>query len=242
MKSFVLPSLTLLSLVGVTAAQANQITGLWNTGVNSDGSPQGVGFLEEHYNTTLPNGSNPGYVVRTVNLPGSYARNPLDAAWIGPALTPSEGALVNDPVGAYTYRLSFSLAGLDSDSAALTGRWASDNNSSIWLNGFDTGLRVGFEDFGRLTDFSIYDGMIGANGQVIDFQPLLNTLEFHVINGAGSGNPSALLVSGLLGHADAASAPDSTGVPDGDYTLVLLAGGIAALAPWVRSRSARVRE
>lgn len=227
------------ALLSTPLAQADLISGLWNSGVDTSGNPQSVGAPEVHYQTLLPIGANPDYLTRVVNLPGSYVRNPADAAWIGPTLSANEGALVNDPVGAYAYGLRFSLAGLDADSATLSGRWASDNNSSIWLNGLDTGLRVGFEDFGHLTDFSLYDGMIGANGQVIDFQPLLNLLEFRVVNGAGSGNPSALLVSGLTGQAAPATLPDRPEVPDGDYTLLLLGGGFAGLISFARAVKAR---
>ncbi len=238
-RSFLIAAGILGCLVSTPVVQADLISGLWNTGVDASGTPLPVGAAEIHYQTVLPGGANPGYVTRAVNLPGSYARNPADASWIGPTLSASEGALVNDPVGAYVYGLNFSLAGFDADTATLSGRWASDNNSAIWLNGWDTGLRVGFADFGHLTDFSLYDGMLGANGQIIDFQPLLNILEFRVVNGPGSGNPSALLVSGLTGQAAPATLPDRPEVPDGDYTLLLLGGGLACLIPFARSMKSR---
>ncbi|MCC7375916.1 MAG: hypothetical protein IT581_14760 [Verrucomicrobiales bacterium] len=219
--------LGIVCLVGIPGVQALPIGGLWNTGVDSEGKPLASGALETHYSATLPTGSNPAYQMRTVLLPGSYVRNPSDAAWIGPSLTATEGALVDDPVGEYAYRLSFNLTGLSAASAIISGLWASDNNSSIWLNGVNTGLRVGFEQFGGLTSFSIFDGMLGLNGLPIHFQESRNTLEFLVYNGSGWGNPSALLVSHLSGSAQ--------GVPDQGSLLMLLGGAFLCLIPVSRA-------
>jgi hypothetical protein len=213
--------------MAMPGALALPIGGLWNTGVDDQGNPISAGGLETHYEATLPTGSNPAYTFRTVLLPSSYVLNPLDAAWIGPSLTAAEGALVDDPVGLYSYRLMFDLSGFSTASAVISGLWASDNNSSIWLNGVNTGMKVGFEQFGRLTSFSLFDGMLGLNGAPIHFEESLNTLEFMVYNGSGSGNPSALLVSQLSGAAQ--------GVPDQASMLMLLGGAFLCLLPVSRA-------
>ncbi|MBL9139368.1 MAG: hypothetical protein JNK85_26095 [Verrucomicrobiales bacterium] len=213
--------------IGSLDAEALPITGLWNTGVDDLGNPVAAGGLETHYGAELPGDANPDYRIRTVLLPSSYVRNPSDAAWIGPSLTASEGALVDDPVGSYVYRLTFDLSGYATGTAAIWGLWASDNHSSIRLNGVDTGWAVGFEQFGRLTAFSLFDGMLGLNGVPLRFEEALNTLEFHVINGSGWGNPSALLVSGLGGSAEA--------VPDQGSILLLLIGAFICLVPVSRA-------
>lgn len=203
------------------AASAVPIEGLWNTGVDSAGVPQAVGFTEVHYSATLPDGANPHYQFRTVAKPGSYVTPPSDSAWIGPSLTENEGALVDDPVGTYTYKLFFSLDGLDPASAVITGDWASDNWSSIWLNGQQTTYSLPKEGFRTLTAFNLFDGILNTSGQPIRLDSSLNTLEFRVLNATGSGNPSALLVSGLSGEA--------TGIPDGGSLLLMAGGAFAAV-------------
>lgn len=210
------------------------IAGLWNTGVDENGIPQGPGFQEFHYDTLLPVDADSAYLVRTVQLPGSYVANPPDAAWIGPTLSPNEGALINDPVGEYIYAISFDLTGFDPSSTLLSARWASDNHSSIWLNGIPTGFETGFAAFGSLTDFTLKDGMLNPFGTPLSFLPSLNTLEFKVVNGSGSGNPSALLVSELSGEATpmlSGLTDDATSVPDGGITWLLLAAGFACWLP-----------
>ncbi len=210
-----------ISAMGVLSATALPIEGLWNTGVDASGTPQGVGFNEVHYTATLPLGSDPRYEFRTVAKPGSYVSNPTDAAWIGPSLTADEGALVDDPVGTYVYKMLFSLEGISPSSALISGMWSSDNWSSIWLNGVETAYQLGKEDFRTLTSFNLYDGILGISGDPIYFDPVINSLEFHVINARGSGNPSALLVSGLSGTGQS--------VADGGSMVLMVGGAFAAM-------------
>ncbi len=207
--------------IASASALAVPIEGLWNTGVDSAGLAQGVGFNEVHYSATLPDGANPAYQFRTVARPGVYVTPPSGSAWIGPSLVADEGALVDDPVGTYVYKLLFSLEGIDPTSALIGGQWSSDNYSSIWLNGQQTTYQLGKEDFRSLTSFSLFDGMLGLSGQPIDLDPSWNTLEFRVVNATGSGNPSALLVSGMAG--------EGRSVPDGGSALLMVGGAFAAI-------------
>ena len=85
--------------------------------------------------------------------------------------------------------------------AAISGRWASDNASYIFLNGFDTGYKRDRLGFLSYLDFEI--------GPETDFFITgTNTLQFLVNNlPSGDPNPSALLVLTLTGTASEVPIP-----------------------------------
>lgn len=136
---------------------------------------------------------------------------PGGSFWIGPRPNLSDGC----PSGDYSYTITFDLTNLKPNTAIVTGSWASDNESGIWLNGIFTGLSDD-NQFYTLTPFTL------QAGQNVSFLPGLNTLEFRVNNGGpgGPGDPSGLLVYGLQGTA--APVPIPT-------TIWLLGAGLAGL-------------
>ena len=105
----------------------------------------------------------------------------------------------------------FDLTGLVPGSAMITGRRATDNSGTMFLNGVNTGNTV--SGFTAFTTFSINSGFVAG----------VNTLEFIVLNLAGTvGNPTGLRVE-LSGTADVVPEPG---------TVVLLGSGLAGLFAW----------
>ncbi len=202
-------SAALLAAIAVPA-QAVTIAGLFNTGVDANGAKLADnGAAEIHY---LVNGAptastytNPAYLSAT------------DAVFIGAA--PNGGVVVNPNI----YTLTFDLTGLQTKTASLSGKFASDNYASVALNGVTLAsqpAQIIFENFQQLTNFSASSG----------FNAGLNTLTFTVTDG---GPPSALLVSGLSGNALAVPEP-------AEWALMIAGFGFAGLAARRRRHSVRV--
>jgi len=172
---------------------AAMISGLYNTGVDNNGNVLSIGTNDNHYIlSSVPTGFNGSSTV--VPVPGAWISPPSGSYWIGPQYH-SEG-LSSDPAGTYIYKLSFNLTNLNPDTAVITGSWASDNPSEIWLNGVNTGLtRTANDSMSNLTAFSLQTGFVSET----------NILEFRVVNLDNGmpiwGNPSGLLVSDLQGTA-----------------------------------------
>ena len=156
---------------------------LFNTGVANDGSLLAAGAPDLHYalvNTGLnPPPVPPPAVVLAQNQIQAYVANNAISQWIGPNVNP----LSNSPVGFYTYRITFAMpAGADLNTVIISGRWASDNEAAIFLNGQATNLTTGPADFGSFTPFAITGP---AN-----FQQNTNVIEFQVRNRGVGGGPS----------------------------------------------------
>lgn len=214
MKTHRVLSLTAVALIASVAPCNALITGLWNTGVDDAGAVLSVGSPEQHYIVT----SSATAPIEVVNVPSAWLTpTPADSAvWIGPdiidANQPGLGTDANPE--SWWYSLTFTTS---SATPVVSGYWASDNDSSIYLNGVFTGLSVGITQFGALTPFSISSG----------FLPGENTLTFRVQNAGpqASGNPSGLIVTGM---------PNSFGVPDGGATLALLGAALIGLVAFRR--------
>jgi len=166
-------------------ARAAAIAGLFNTGVDDNGSTLSYGSLDFHYSMEGPiSGAivTPPHASRVT----PWASPPSDCAWIAPA--PSSRSA---PAGTYAYSLHFDLTGFDISTAVITGELACDDWSYILINGVDIGVTN--KGFGALHPFAITNG----------FSRSSNTMEFVVINGSPNGgvNPSGLLVHGLKGSA-----------------------------------------
>lgn len=196
-------------LLGAPKALADTITGLYPTGVSDSGSVLGTGTLDPHYDLSGPAGP---AIARSTDV--AWTAPPSGSKWIGPSNTN------NDPQGTYSYIITFDLTGLDPSTAAITGRWTSDNDSEIFLNSTATGLATTRpqDPFRRLEPtFTLDDGFVFG----------INTLEFRVWNGGG---PTALLVSTLSGHAEPIPEPS---------TALLLAFGLTGLALFRRDNHCR---
>jgi hypothetical protein len=194
-----------IALLTLPASAAIQISGLFNTGVDNSSALQPNLTVDTHYSitaTTAP-AYTPDDAYTYADLaplyalyPGSWVGNTATSQWIGPAADIVEPS---DPTwaGTYTYDLTFDLTGLDPSTAQVSGLWASDNGSQIFLNNVFTGYTKGPAGYSSLDPFSITSG----------FLPGLNTLRFLVANDLDVPpivNPSGLQVSALAGIAEAA--------------------------------------
>jgi hypothetical protein len=170
-------SVLILASEGVRAAPV-----IFNTGVDDSGNVLPGGASDLHYIMSYT-GTFPPPAVSVIRPPFPvWVTPPAGSAWIGSISSP--------PPGTYTYTLTFDLTGLDYLNFVLSGKWASDNTSKIFLNGSDTFNETpDGSAFSVLHDFTLQTG----------FQPGVNTLAFIVANigDAGSGNPTGLLVADL---------------------------------------------
>ena len=160
--------------------------------------PSGAGNLLVVRNDGFPF---PPWVVNQSNL----------VQWIAPQSDYRTGQ--SDLAGAYTFQTTFDLTGFYPSTAVLTGSWASDNCSQIWLNGAYTGTEITpGACLSEMHPFTITSG----------FQAGINTLNFVVNNNDG---PTGLIVS-----------ISGTEVPE-PATLTLLGCGLAGL--WLLRRRNR---
>ncbi|WP_439625042.1 RHS repeat-associated core domain-containing protein [Gemmata sp.] len=138
-----------------------------------------------------------------------WVANDDNSRWVAPLATSADGS---GPVGTYAFQTTFSLAGYDPATAALTGRWSADNQGvEAYLNGVPLGLTVtgpdpgtGVEAYRGYADFAVAAGTGGAV-----FLPGTNTLTFvlrndPVASGSAAHTPVGLRVDDL--HLTAAPA------------------------------------
>ena len=181
------------------AGRAAAIPGLFNTGVDDTGALLAAGAMDPHWrliqSADAAAAGPKAFVVREgFPIPPWIANGP-DSKWIAPQADQSGG---NRP-GNYTYRLAFDLTGFDPATAAIAGRWSSDNAGvEVRLNGQPTGLTFA-GNFGAFSpDFTLRTGFLDGT----------NTLEF-VVNNAGEGvNPTGFRAE-LAGSAEPAAPPDA---------------------------------
>lgn len=171
-----------IALVLATQAnvQADIIPGLYNSGVDAFGINTQLGTPDEHYALAGPVSE-----VFSILPNQLWVAAPQGSQWIG--RVPGN---VSAPAGIYVYNVQFDMTGLDLSSAVIEGTWASDNTSSLFLNGEAAGF-ITEHSFGTLTPFTLTSGLL----------PGINTLTFRVDNITTS--PSGLLVADLSGTADA---------------------------------------
>ncbi|CAB1064958.1 hypothetical protein D1BOALGB6SA_9755 [Olavius sp. associated proteobacterium Delta 1] len=185
------PPLSFIALVFVLVSilvakgelSAAPITDLSATGLDANGDVQSDGGVDANYRLTWPS-SAAVYKMPTAAVPTNWYTPTNDSAWIGLS---SDGS--TESAGTYNYRLDFDLAGFNPETAEISGSWASDNDSKIYLNGIYTGDYASHDWFDRLTTFTISGG----------FQTGINTLTFSVTNRSTSS--TGLLVANLAGEA-----------------------------------------
>ncbi len=197
-----------LGVVGMTAilcaaaADSATITGLYNTGVDDGGTVLAQGVADPHY--VLAGGT-----ATTYNT-GSYVQA-ADATYIAADAGGSQ-ASTNPAI----YTLTFSLAGLDPNSASISGLFAADNHATAYLNGTQIAHTDTFSSF---TSFSATSGFLAG----------ANTLSFSVLD---DGPPSAFEVSALHGTA---SLPSAAAVPE-PGTWAMMLGGFGLVGGAMRRR------
>ena len=204
-----------VGLLSVASASQAAVIDIFNTGVDSSGTPLADGTIgDPHYSlTSVPFGSTTDTRVRTSTggYPSPYwLADNSTSAWIGPNNDP----FLNSPGGYYTYETTFNLTSLNPSTALITGQWSTDNNGiRIVLNGKDTG-NPGTSEIQLIegyVPFTISSGFISG----------LNTLDFVVNNISG---PTALRVE-LSGTAT--PVPEPSTILAG--ALLLLPFGVSTL-------------
>lgn len=204
----------LLLAIASSASASIVIPNLFGTGVDGSGNPLADGAPDLHYtitSSTAPafpvpiGGSTPLTYANLTSLyavyPGSWVGNLSTSQWIGPVL-PLMSPSGSNWVGSFLYEFVFDLTGLDPSTAFITGSWASDNDSRIYINDVPTSYVKGEQGYQSLEGFAITSGFVEG----------INKLQFLVFNaplGSDGPNPTGLRVDGLSGLADS-SAPEPT--------------------------------
>lgn len=175
-----------------TAAAPVPIPGLVATGMSPTGQPLPGGSPDPHWRlieSADPTSPGPSAFVVSDGYPiPPWLANNASSKWIAPRANQTSG---NRP-GTYRYRLSFNLTGLDPVTAAITGRWSSDNaGTEVLLNGSPTG-------FGQDGDFGAFSPFFTIRSP---FAPGINVLEFTVQNAGDSINPTGFRAE-LTGTAE----------------------------------------
>jgi hypothetical protein len=184
-------------------ASGATIPGLYNTGQGL-----GDGMFDPHWQILSP--LQQAVTVNAASLPGTWLANTADSRWVWQS---SNGQPINVT---RTFRTTFDLTGYDPSTAAIWGRWATDNDGlNILLNGNGTGQTS--PGFGSWTSFSLSGGFIAG----------VNTLDF-VVYDYGS-------IAGFRSEFQASSV-DAVPEP-GTIALVALGLGAVAFARRARRRA-----
>lgn len=185
-------------ILALTGNADTVIPGVFSTGVDDSGNLLSAGQTDPNWIiSSSPIGAAPALV--TANLDKNWVADTVSSQWInangighGPA-----------PSGLYIYTLTFSLNELDPSTAQITGEWASDNSSEIFLNGIDTGFLNSDQGFRAFGQFSITNDFVAGE----------NELQFDVTQdpdapgGDGVGNPEGLQVNILSATAQSVPEP-----------------------------------
>jgi hypothetical protein len=214
-----------LVMGAVASVQATPIPGLFNTGVDGTGAALPAGTIDPHYmliasdDPQFPAPPPSSAFVTDSPLPGTWAGNASNSQWISPnALQTSLGTnfaiavvpTAGNAAGTYMYDLPFSMAGLSTALATISGAWAVDDIGQIYLNGVYIDGTTNLNGAGTFTTFNIPAGSPFVAG--------INHLDFLVVN--TTTGSTGLQVVGLSGN--------SPGIPE-PSTIVLGGMGFVGL-------------
>lgn len=194
MKSKMILSIGACFILALTGNAQVNIPGVFSTGVDDSGNLLTAGQTDPNWTiSSSPAGAAPAFVTASRNK--LWVANTGSSEWINAT------GLGNDTesVGVYVYTLTFSLNGFDPSTAQITGEWASDNESEIFLNGINTGLSNGSTGFESFSPFSISSDFVAGE----------NELQFYVTQDPISGktDPEGLQVNIFSATADPVPEP-----------------------------------
>jgi hypothetical protein len=195
MKTKIILSIGAGFILALTGNAQINIPGVFSTGVDDSGNLLSAGAADPYWTiSSSPDGAVPAFVTASRNK--SWVANTSSSQWINATGLGDE----IEPTGLYIYTLTFSLNGFDPSTAQITGEWASDNQSEIFLNGSNTSFaNGGTNGFKSLAPFSITS----------DFVTGENELQFYVtqIPPTGKMDPEGLQVDIFSATADPVPEP-----------------------------------
>jgi uncharacterized protein (TIGR03437 family) len=198
---------------------------LYNTGVqsgfNSSSPSSGVllsdGGVDSHYK--LIASADPSFAGANAFAASSTFGGwvPNSSSLLSKWIAPRPDAVNGNSVGNYTYRTTFDLTGLNPATAAISGRYSSDNGGAIRLNGTQVGATVGANGFNAWTPFTISSGFVAGT----------NNLDF-VVNNADCGG--CVNATGLRVEFTSATASSSSGGGGGATSNPSCSYGVTGLS------------
>ena len=195
-----------------SASSLVSIPGLFNTGVNNNGTLANPGTVDQHW--VLTQSASTTYHPPTVYiqnpLHSGYASNGPNSQWIG--LPPSGNDSVSH--GTYIFRITIDLTGLNPATAVISGVWACDDKTtSVLLNGNITGFTLGTGSWTKQPAAKfVFTG---------PFLPGVNTLDFVISNSGGGECTLRVEIAGKAAVGGARAIPGlwNTGVNASNVVL-----------------------
>lgn len=196
--------------IGALTCATLGYAGLTNTGAGQAGGDHDLNYSVAYGADISSALSATATPYSTVISPGnaSWIASGGDSEWIGVQNSP----YTSDPVGYYVYSYKIEAGLFSGGSATIGGRWATDNEAQLYVNGAATGNLVDYSSpsgysFQHWTDFSLSNVKEG------------DTLQFivHNANDTTGANPTGLRVE--YKNATVESTPEP-------FTMALMIGGI----------------
>jgi hypothetical protein len=213
-----------LLFVAAVGARADEIV-VFNTGVDAAHLVLPAGAPDPHYSiVAAPAGA--GLTVPRAALAAAAHSAYVPNSAVGTAgsswIAPFGSTATNYAPGAYVYRTTFDLTGLDPSTARIDGIYGSDNLvADVIFNGVSTGI-TGGAFFVLVYPVTLTSGFVSG----------VNTLDFVVVNAGGAPSPHGfrLIVSGSANPTAPADqvGPVITGCTDHSFGWT---GSAVALTP-----------
>ncbi|MBD2485309.1 hypothetical protein [Planktothrix sp. FACHB-1365] len=159
-----------------------QITDLYNTGIDPDRNRLGDSLPDPHYQLeSFPVGTvTPAVTSPDNSLANNWVANTATSRWIGPNRPSAQG-----PVGEYIYKTTFTLP-IFSEALIVGELSADDNVTDILINGVSAGNPTPLGSWTTVSQFTISTGFVVGE----------NTIEFKVNN---SNGPTGLRIHSITG-------------------------------------------